>query len=53
LAGKGWASIAMDEAHLISAVRYMALNPVRARLVTQAEDWTWSGTCAHRAPREG
>jgi putative transposase len=29
----------MDEQHLVAALRYVALNPVRARLVVQAEDW--------------
>jgi putative transposase len=36
-----------DEAHLVSAFRYVALNPVRARLVAQAGDWRWSSTAAH------
>ena len=39
----------MDEAHLVSALRYVALNPVRARLVRRAEDWAWSSTRAHIA----
>jgi len=42
-----FASVALDDRHLISAVRYVALNPVRARLVGRAEDWTWSSTRAH------
>jgi putative transposase len=37
----------MDEAHLIAAVRYVSLNPVRARLVCRAEDWAWSSVRAH------
>ncbi len=37
----------MDESHLTSAVRYVALNPVRAGLVGRAEDWKWSSTRAH------
>src|SRR5271169_5607814 len=40
-------SVAMDESHLISAVCYVSLNPVRARLVTRAEDWPWSSVRAH------
>ena len=40
-------SVAMDEAHLAHAVRYVALNPVRAGLVTRAEDWRWSSVRAH------
>lgn len=34
--------VAMDEPHLMSALRYVALNPVRAGLVTRPEDWRWS-----------
>ncbi|HEX7848861.1 MAG TPA: transposase [Sphingomonas sp.] len=44
-----FSSVAMDEAHLVSALRYVALNPVRARLVERAEDWRWSSTRAHLA----
>ena len=40
-------AVAMDEEHLANAVRYVALNPVRARLVTRAEDWRWSSVTAH------
>jgi len=42
-----FASVAMDEAQLIAALRYVALNPVRARLAARAEDWTWSSVRAH------
>lgn len=44
-----FASVAMDHAHLISAVRYVSLNPVRAHLVARAEDWPWSSVRAHLA----
>lgn len=44
-----FSSVAMDEAHLVCALRYVALNPVRARLVERAEDWRWSSTRAHVA----
>jgi putative transposase len=40
-------AVAMDENHLAAAVRYVALNPVRARLVPRAEDWRWSSVHAH------
>jgi putative transposase len=40
-------SVAMDEAHLWTAIRYVALNPVRARLVARAQDWPWSSVHAH------
>jgi hypothetical protein len=41
----------MDEAHLVAAIRYVALNPVRARLVARAADWRWSGVQSHIAGR--
>ncbi len=44
-----FASVAMDEDHLMAAVRYVALNPVRARLVPRAQDWPWSSVRAHLA----
>jgi putative transposase len=40
-------AVAMDEAHLAVAVRYVALNPVRAGLVARAQDWRWSSVHAH------
>jgi putative transposase len=39
----------MDEAALLAAVRYVSLNPVRARLVGTAQDWAWSSERAHLA----
>ena len=33
---------AMDEAYLWAALRYVELNPVRAAMVGQAEQWPWS-----------
>jgi putative transposase len=39
-------AVAMDEAHLAAAYRYIALNPVRARLVARAGDWAWSSARA-------
>jgi putative transposase len=44
-----FSSTAVDEEHLHHAFRYIALNPVRARLVERAEDWRWSSTSAHLA----
>ena len=32
----------MDEDHLAAAVRYVAMNPVRAGLCARAADWPWS-----------
>jgi putative transposase len=34
---------------LLSAARYIALNPVVAGLVIRAEDWPWSSTPAQLA----
>lgn len=42
-----FSSVAMDEAHLCAALRYVALNPVRAGLVDRAEEWRWSSVRAH------
>jgi putative transposase len=36
-----------DEDHLAAVVRYVSLNPVRARLVGNAQDWKWSSVMAH------
>ena len=40
-------SVVMDENHLANAVRYVSLNPVRARLVKRTQDWPWSSVSAH------
>lgn len=45
-------AVVMDEAHLAHAMRYVALNPVRARLVERAEDWAWSSVRAHLAEED-
>jgi putative transposase len=45
-------SAAMDEDHLMAAARYLALNPVRARLVERADDWPHSSLRAHLAGRD-
>ena len=44
-----YGAVAMDETHLIHAARYVALNPVRARLCERAEHWPWSSVRAHLA----
>jgi putative transposase len=46
-----FASVAMDEDHLLAAFRYIALNPVKARLTATAAEWPWSSTAAHLAGR--
>jgi len=45
-------AVAMDEEHLAAALRYVSLNPVRARLVERAQDWRWSSTRAHLRNRD-
>ena len=40
-------AVAMDEEYLAAALRYVSLNPVRARKVERAQDWRWSSTSAH------
>ena len=40
-------AVAMDEAHLAAAVRYVLLNPVRAGLAARPRDWPWSSVHAH------
>ena len=40
-------SFVMDETHLLAAVRYVELNPVRAGLCERAVDWPWSSVHAH------
>ena len=47
-----YGSVVMDEEHLMAAARYVALNPVRARLVADAPDWRWSSVRAHLAGRD-
>ncbi len=40
-------SCPMDGTHLLSALRYVELNPVRANLVAAPWDWPWSSAGAH------
>jgi len=47
-----YGAVAMDEAHLMAAARYVALNPVRARLVETADEWQWSSVRAHLAGQD-
>src|SRR5215469_2923177 len=42
-----FASVVMDDEHLAAGVRYVSLNPVRARLVERADRWPWSSVRAH------
>jgi putative transposase len=47
-----FASVVLDEAHLMLAARYVALNPVRARLAARPQDWGWSSLRAHLDQRD-
>jgi putative transposase len=40
-------SCPLDESHLWRALRYVELNPVRAAMVTTAEQWRWSSAAVH------
>jgi putative transposase len=42
-------SFPMDESHLLATVRYVELNPVKARLVERPQDWPWSSARARLA----
>jgi len=44
-----FASYVLEESHLIAAVRYVELNPVRARLVIDPGEYPWSSAAAHMA----
>ena len=45
-------SCVMDEWHLLAAVRYIELNPVRARLCNTPAEWPWSSVHAHLAGQD-
>ena len=40
-------SYPLDDAHCYAAIRYIERNPVRAGLVTRAEDYPWSSARGH------
>ena len=42
-------SCPLEGAHVLNCLRYVDLNPVRARMVGQAADWRWSSAAAHLA----
>ena len=42
-----FASVPLDEPHLMAALRYVEHNPVAAKLVRHAEDYPWSSAKAH------
>jgi putative transposase len=45
-------SCVLDETHLISAVRYIERNPVRAKMVKSPLDWKYSSAKAHTGGKE-
>ena len=47
-----FASFVMDDRHLMAAMRYVELNPVRAGLVDKPEAYPWSSARAHLAGRD-
>jgi putative transposase len=40
-------SCPLDQQHLVTALRYVDLNPVRAGLVDSPADWAWSSARGH------
>jgi len=40
-------SCPLEPSHLLSAMRYVELNPVRAKMAAEAWDWRWSSARAH------
>jgi len=47
-----FSSYAMDEQYLLTCIRYVELNPVRAKLVATPTEWCWSSARAHAAGRD-
>jgi putative transposase len=47
-----FSSTVMDEPHLLAAVRYVAMNPVRAGLAAAPDGWPWSSVHAHLSGRD-
>lgn len=47
-----FSSVVMDEPHLLTAARYVELNPVRAKMVAAAGQYPWSSAGAHLAGKD-
>ncbi len=45
-------SAPLSESHMVAALRYVDLNPVRARLVDRPEQYRWSSVTAHLTGRD-
>jgi putative transposase len=41
----------MDESYFLTAARCVELNPVRAKIVSRAEDYPWSSASVHLSGR--
>jgi putative transposase len=46
-------SFVMDERYLLATVRYVELNPVKAKLCREPCDWPWSSARAHLEGKDG
>jgi len=44
--GRFKAILVQKDSYLLELARYIALNPVRARMVRSVKDWPWSSYCA-------
>ena len=42
-----FSSFVMDDIYLLNALRYVELNPVRAKMTLRAQDYPWSSAQAH------
>jgi len=42
----------LDDRYMWAVIRYVELNPVRARMVTKAEDYRWSSAASHCGLRD-
>ncbi len=47
-----YGSVPMDDAHFIEALRYVLMNPVKAKLVTKPEAWRWSSARTYLKHRD-
>ena len=47
-----FASFVLDDYYLLSATRYVEMNPVRAGMVARPESYPWSSASAHLAGRD-
>lgn len=45
-------SMILDDSHLWTSIKYVEQNPVRANMVSRAEDYTWSSAAYHCGLRD-